>query len=110
MPPITEHARRPAPCPAILAGADTSRRSSTTPTTTISVAASTMPSGSVLPEKIVVERVERHAVSMPDEEADEHGDAAERRRRTLVHAPLVGLDDRADADGQPAHERRGDEA
>ena len=51
--------------PAVLAGADTSLRSSTTPTTTISVAASMMPSGSVLPEKISSKASSCHAVSMP---------------------------------------------
>ena len=51
--------------PAIFAGAETSRRSSITPTATITMAASTRPSGSVLPSKIWSKAPIAQATPMP---------------------------------------------
>ena len=72
----------------------------------MSTAAITRPSGSVLPSKIGSKASHAPGDEHADEEADQHGDAAERRRRPLVHPALVGLDDRADPDRDAPHERR----
>ena len=51
--------------PAIFAGADTSRRSSITPTTAMSTAAMTSPSASVLPSKMASKDPMSQATPMP---------------------------------------------
>ena len=77
---------RPAPCPAILAGGDTSRRSSSAPTTNITAGAEHQAGRLGVAGEHLVElgdlRRDRHR----HEEADEHRRAAERRHRLRVHA------------------------
>ena len=72
-------------------------------------APSTTPSGSDDDVEHGWNASRRQATTIADEERDEHGDAAERRRRVVVHAPLVGRDDRAELDRERADDRREEE-
>ena len=96
--------------PVTLAGADSSwqvvderRRAK------ITAAASTTPSGSELSAKSELEHVHAPGHAHGGQEPEEHGDAAERRRRLGVDAPLVGLHDPAEPQAEGPHHRRGHE-
>ena len=79
-------------------------RSSASPTPNMTAAPSTTPSGSELSSNSGVEpaHLPRHAHR--DQEPDEHGDAADGGGRLGVDAPLVGLDDPAEPQGQQPDE------
>ena len=95
--------------PATLAGGDTSRRSSMAPTASMSTAAITRPSGSVLLSKIESKACMRQATSMPTRKPTSMAAAAQRRRRSLVHPALVGLHHRPDPHRDATHQRDGRE-
>ena len=93
--------------PAILAGGDTSRRSSTWPTAKIDERGEHHAEGHGARDEDRVEAVGPPAHEHPAEEADEDGGAAEQRGGARVHAALVGRLHGADPERQPPEERRG---
>ena len=89
--------------PAILAGGDTGRMSSIAPTTNITAAASSSPTGSVLSVNISRNWSTCDATANATRKPDEHRRTAERRQRRRVHAARAGHRDGTDPWCCPPH-------
>ncbi len=91
-------------CPAIRAGAETSRRSSTIPNVKTSTAEISTPSGSVLDSKTGPNTGRHHAKSRPADIPTSMARPPRVGGGHRVHPPLVRLHHRAEPQGEPANE------